>query len=198
MIGNDIVDLQARESQPEQLHPRFDQRVFCQAELQLLRESDTPHELRWSLWAAKEAAFKALQRERSVFHFKPRHMQLQLDDATLPARAWMHCDGQSLEVRFLRSSRQVHAIVSSDEPLSGHARLRRGRHSTAEQRHQVRKLVCWHAAQHLAVKPSMLRVRQQGRIPQLINMTTGVCYDLSISHHGHCLAWAMNQLSLAK
>ena len=58
LVGNDVVDLHDPQSQPEALHPRFDARVFSLGEREALGASSSPHSLRWSLWAAKESAYK--------------------------------------------------------------------------------------------------------------------------------------------
>jgi len=58
MLGNDVVDLLDAESQPETFRPRFDERVFTEAERSEIAKSSRPLALRWALWSAKEAAYK--------------------------------------------------------------------------------------------------------------------------------------------
>ncbi|MFB3117247.1 MAG: 4'-phosphopantetheinyl transferase superfamily protein, partial [Myxococcota bacterium] len=62
LVGNDVVDLHDPETLQEALHPRFDARVFTSVELEALSvsapASASRHELRWTLWAAKESAYK--------------------------------------------------------------------------------------------------------------------------------------------
>ncbi len=58
MVGNDIVDLGDAETCNGPSHPGFDARVFAPVERRALAASPAPNRLRWSLWAAKEAAYK--------------------------------------------------------------------------------------------------------------------------------------------
>lgn len=55
MIGNDIVALSDRKTDP-----RFLERVFTKEEQQMILDHSEPSMALWILWAIKEAAFKAL------------------------------------------------------------------------------------------------------------------------------------------
>ena len=58
MLGNDVVDLADPEVRGGPAHPRFDARVFSPPERRALESESAPNRLRWTLWAAKEAAYK--------------------------------------------------------------------------------------------------------------------------------------------
>ena len=67
MVGNDVVDLADREVCNGPAHPRVDARVFAPAERRALEAGGAPNRLRWTLWAAKEAAYKlAVKRDPNV------------------------------------------------------------------------------------------------------------------------------------
>jgi hypothetical protein len=72
MLGNDVVDLWDPETRPGAAHPRFDVRVFDPTELAALARSRAPNQLRWVLWAAKEAAYKAAKRMDPTTLLSPR------------------------------------------------------------------------------------------------------------------------------
>ncbi len=62
MIGNDVVDLADPEATEKGLNPRFDERVFSFIERRQLGASKERHLLRWTMWAAKESAYKLAKR----------------------------------------------------------------------------------------------------------------------------------------
>lgn len=65
MIGNDLVDLRAREAAGKSRNARFVARVFTVREAQLIAASAAPDAALWMLWAAKEAAYKVAKKLRS-------------------------------------------------------------------------------------------------------------------------------------
>ncbi len=71
MIGNDIVDLADPETSCGACHPRFDHRVFAPAELELLATTRSHVRMRWILWSAKEAAYKAARQACATTVFSP-------------------------------------------------------------------------------------------------------------------------------
>ena len=80
MVGNDVVDLRDPESAPETLHPRFDTRVFSEAERAAIAASPDAARLRWKLWAAKEAAYKLARKISPTTIFAPARFEVALGD----------------------------------------------------------------------------------------------------------------------
>ena len=58
IIGNDVVDLRSPRSRDKHTSERFIQRVFTEEEAALIRDSRAPDRTLWTLWAAKETAYK--------------------------------------------------------------------------------------------------------------------------------------------
>ena len=79
-VGNDVVDLQDPANQPSAIHPRFDERVFSDRELRRLGGVDEleRHRLRWTLWAARESAYKYLAQREPDTPFRPAEMRVRL------------------------------------------------------------------------------------------------------------------------
>lgn len=69
-IGNDIVDLNAKE--PD-LHPRFVSRVFSPMEREEIGQNIAKL---WQYWSAKEASYKALKRINRNLIFSPRKFEV--------------------------------------------------------------------------------------------------------------------------
>jgi hypothetical protein len=62
LIGNDLVDLRAREAAGKSGDARFVKRVFTAREAELVASSASPDTALWMLWAAKEAAYKVARK----------------------------------------------------------------------------------------------------------------------------------------
>lgn len=63
-VGNDVVDLKEPRVQGKAQDRRFLARVLAPTELVGLESSHDPHVELWCLWAAKEAAYKAICKDR--------------------------------------------------------------------------------------------------------------------------------------
>ncbi len=61
-MGNDIVDLADAENIGKSTDELFCRRVFNVGELKLIAASIRPDSFLWAIWAAKEAAYKAISR----------------------------------------------------------------------------------------------------------------------------------------
>jgi hypothetical protein len=189
MIGNDVVDLSDPESSREACHPRFDRRVFAPEETRLLRTDPTDRQMRWILWSAKEAAYKAARRESEGIVFSPARFVVDLD-RSLGGSVRYGTLHWSVRVEIDRDC--VHAVVSEAEDLaemlSGACRL-----MTAELRNPsaaVRRFAVSSLATELGVATSDLRIEKVDRIPQLILAGRAAPVAISLSHHGSYAGFA--------
>ncbi|MBN2439510.1 MAG: 4-phosphopantetheinyl transferase family protein [Deltaproteobacteria bacterium] len=78
-VGNDIVDLAAPGNPGKSMDGRFLGRVFTTEERALIAGSSRPDALLWALWAAKEAAYKAVSRGNPAACSIPRQYRVVLD-----------------------------------------------------------------------------------------------------------------------
>lgn len=134
-VGNDVVDLTDPDNLPSAVHPRFDSRVFTEAERRLLAaEPDAGsdrHRVRWTLWAAKEAALKCLRQVEPSAPFRPRELEVSLaapgaDAAGAVGAARVRRGGREWRVTVDATAERVHAIAVPAEPdgvTSGGGRL---------------------------------------------------------------------------
>ena len=79
MVGNDIVDLDDMEVRTGPAHSRFDIRVFSLEERLAIAAAPEPNRLRWSLWAAKEAAYKVAVKRNPDVIFSPSRFTVETD-----------------------------------------------------------------------------------------------------------------------
>jgi hypothetical protein len=193
MLGNDVVDL----SDPETLgarHARFDARVFTREERAALEAARDPERLRWSLWAAKEAAYKCLKKLAPGACFSPVRFAVRLDGE---ASGIVETGGRRLRVALFCQGDALHAVATdASDPERGvlralaelPAELSEGGASQA-----VRALAREAAAAELGCHPDELAIVGEGRRPRLRRRGGLPTPDLSLSHHGRFVAAALER-----
>jgi phosphopantetheine--protein transferase-like protein len=78
-VGNDLVDLKDPENIGKSKDDRFLGRVFTAEERGRIASAPSPDTLLWSLWAAKEAAYKAVSRADPAVCSIPHRYPVLLD-----------------------------------------------------------------------------------------------------------------------
>ncbi len=218
MLGNDVVDLAAPGTRPGARHSRFDERVFCAAELRALSRSLAPERLRWRLWAAKEACYKAARRRDAAARFSPRRFEVRRADLPRCAVRWGDRD---FCVSIEESADFVHAVATEGRAdgcpgacgvgqvaaraacgaargveeaaaraACGAARLEASPDPEAPGR-AARALALSGVAAHLGVDPCELSIARVDRMPWLHHRGVPARAVLSLSHHGRYAAWAV-------
>jgi phosphopantetheinyl transferase (holo-ACP synthase) len=79
LIGNDLVDLCAREAAGKSRDTRFVKRVFTAREAELIAGATDPDHALWMLWAAKEAAYKVAKKLHSGTIFAHSRFEVAVD-----------------------------------------------------------------------------------------------------------------------
>lgn len=193
-VGNDVVDLEHPHCQPEAIHPRFDSRAFTPREIELLAQSPQVHRARWSLWAAKESAFKACRKIDRRVRFLPR------DFAVYPngERAEVRHHAGLFDVWFDHSEQWVHALASQggDKPgseLDGDpaAGTNIREYDLGE---RARALAQSAISALFDLTPSELRIVSEDQIPQPWRHGKPLPVDLSLSHDGRFVSCAWQEI----
>ncbi len=219
LVGNDIVDLHDPESRPEALHNRFDTRVFTSDEREALTTSASAHALRWTLWAAKESAYKVAKKLDSAVRFLPRDFVVR---RLAEGRAVVVHETGPFDVRLCRTDEWVSAVATlmaanaasvtaSNAPVGGNApeaaKARWAGNAPAAHRsvsigierlevhgadpsQTVRELVCAALALRMNVPPGQVQIAADRGIPVALWRNRRLPVDLSLSHHGRFVAWA--------
>ncbi|MHB8909642.1 MAG: 4'-phosphopantetheinyl transferase superfamily protein [Syntrophales bacterium] len=78
-VGNDVVDLKEPENRGKSGDDRFLDRVFTAREREMIAAARSPDTLLWSLWAAKEAAYKAVGGDDPSVCSIPRRYPVLID-----------------------------------------------------------------------------------------------------------------------
>jgi phosphopantetheinyl transferase len=188
MVGNDVVDLHARAVVAGPRHPRFDARVFAPSEHRALRESAEPNALRWTMWAAKEAAYKVAKKLDAATVWSPLRFVVSLHDG---GGGTVEHAGRRIPVRVDADAERVHAVaIDRAEALDGVrarvAELSEGADPSAA----VRRLAREELAPLLGAAPDAIEIARRERIPVLRLGGRDAPFDLSLSHHGRFVAFA--------
>jgi hypothetical protein len=195
LLGNDVVDLADPEAAEAALHPRFDARAFAPAERVRLAASPERARLRWVLWAAKEAAWKAARRGGLALPFHPVAVETALGPALGGGfEGTATLGGVAFAVRVDVAGDAVHALARAPwlDPSRLLAALRRlrGEGPTLEAA-GARALALDLASGALSAPRSELAVVRAGRLPELRLRAAPVAAVLSLAHHGRFAAAAL-------
>jgi phosphopantetheinyl transferase (holo-ACP synthase) len=188
MVGNDVVDLHARAVVAGPRHPRFDARVFAPSEHRALRESTEPNALRWTFWAAKEAAYKVAKKLDGATVWSPLRFVVSLDGA---GDGTVEHAGRRIPVRVDADAERVHAVaIDRAEAMSGVRARVAELADDADPSAAVRRLAREELAPLLGAEPDALEIARRERIPVLRLAGREAPFDLSLSHHGRFVAYA--------
>ena len=199
LVGNDVVDLNDPESQPEALHARFDARVFTFAEREALSASGSVHELRWTLWAAKESAYKVAKKLDASVRFLPRDFLVR---QVGEGRAVVMHETGPFEVRLDRTDEWVHVVAtltvadvpSTHRPVS--AGVERLEVPGTGPSRTVRERVCAALGSRMVLPPGQVQIAADRGIPVALWRDRRLPVDLSLSHHGRFVGWAWGECAI--
>lgn len=199
MLGNDVVDLADPEAAEGALHPRFDARAFTASERARLDAAAERPALRWVLWAAKEAAWKAVRRLAPDCPFHPARIEARLAPAGRGAFAGeVAIAGARFRVRVEVAGEAVHAVavhraLPAPRVRAAWRALRGGGAPPAPSAgsDEARGLAVELASHALAVPRHELTVARRARMPELLRAGAAVPVCLSLSHHGRFAAAAL-------
>lgn len=184
MIGNDVVDLADPEAREAALHPRFDARAFASAERELLARAADATRLRWALWAAKEAAYKAARQLDPGVRFHPREFVVEGGSVRNGALRFL------FRVREAEGALHAVAVPAPGAPGSARAGVVKLR-CEDEAGSAARRLALRSAAHLLGVAAGELAIVREGRRPKLLLSGRPAGLALSLSHHGRFAAFAL-------
>lgn len=196
LVGNDVVDLRDPDTGSDAIHPRFDIRVFTEDERRWIAEALRPVRLRWTLWAAKESAFKVAVKLQPGTRFHPRRFAVRLmENAGVTRAEVIHHLAGRFDVWIEEARDWVHAVARpADEeesaPLSALSFLEAASRDASAAGRRVRELAMKAVAPLIPAEGDELSIVMEDGIPRLRRDGAPLPVDLSLSHHGRLVACA--------
>lgn len=213
-VGNDIVDLKDPGNIGKSRNGRFLERVFNAEERGMIAAAARPDALLWSLWAAKEAAYKCVSRKAPAAVSVPRRYPVLLADAptggesdapaggfALTGRVGTPRGDVSLRIDWTGEGDYVHALVAPSAASLRGMVVRIFPVDIPESRGGasafVRGLLIGEIARHLACSASDLAVSPSGSgAPEVFLRGRTLKLDFSLSHDGRYGAAVLDATSL--
>ena len=190
LVGNDVVDLDEPEARDAHRRERFVRRVLSEGERALLAASLDPRTLLWSLFAAKEAAYKVATKLGPPRPFAHRELLVAADLRSV------RVGGVALSLRVDALPGVVHAVASSSsgEALAVVAALEPSADPSAAVRALARRTLAVTLAcpeSELAIVRDPLEGSWDGFGPPRVERGgSPLALDVSLSHDGRFVAFA--------
>jgi len=195
MVGNDVVDLCDWEAQPESRHQRFDRRVFTTEEHRLIEASRDSNQMRWTLWACKESAYKLVKRQDPSIPLSPKAFEVTM---VLPETAQVRHQGRVVCVEINLYGDAIHAVATWNRKDATRLVSAVGK-TASNPSGAVRELARRRLARVLARTPGDIEIISgANRIPELRIDGSSSRGFISLSHHGRFVAfscWLMPTMS---
>jgi len=213
LVGNDVVDLDHPATRDKPAHRRFLERVLEHTERAEVTAADDPHLALWTRWAAKEAAYKVVSKLRGQPPVFVHRAFVSVGDA-------VEYEGMRIPVQVTRAGSVLHVVaalgaaphslIARTAPLSSpgapwDAPLEELLpYFTPHEAEAIHTLAS--AAARLGARAelaSVLGVEERrleivcapgpmGRRPPLVLLDGEPApADVSLSHHGRWVAWAL-------
>jgi len=204
-IGNDIVDLSV--AAQKHADERFLNRVFTGSEQALIVSNVDKHSLLWALWAAKEAAFKAYQKQQLDYVFSPIEAEVVIQsdlalDWSAEYEGKVIIRGHYIACRWYLIERQsrlaIHCVAHCPAQTSLTASVKveyvESCNEYKEQSQKTRQLalsLCREKGLHnVSIDRPLLDLKTYTKFGPPVLMHNGIRlpHELSLSHDGHFLA----------
>jgi len=204
-VGNDIVDLAAPGNLGKSGDVRFLDRVFTVEEQAFIAGSARPDALLWALWAAKEAAYKALSRGNPAVCSIPRQYRVVPDKGHAAGTAALLTGkvitpGGELALRVALTADWVHALAAGSEAaLDRLCRRLEDLDGAGDPPAFVRKVLLREIARFLgcaACDLSVIKDPGGPGAPRVLFRGRVLAAEVSLSHDGRFAAFAFDPATL--
>ena len=187
----DLLDPQA---DLRSIHQGFDARVMTTEESRLVLSALDPHRVRWTLWAAKESAFKVVKKVDPSAVFHPKAFEVEL---TTFGGAHVCHSKTDFETVLYHSPKWVHAVttlesksVNSDSRLHSRVLSLESRIEPFDESMEVRTFTRKALGSWLGISWLEVEIVTENRIPRALKRGQALKIDLSLSHDGNFVACA--------
>lgn len=210
-VGNDIVDLTTRGTAGRAKDKRLVDRILTDDEKsQLFSRKESPDIFLWAFWAAKETAFKAVNKSFPDISSAPRRYPVELGRHPLKSKisGCVQTPAGSVAVTLFIRDTHIHCIGTTgslknlDRVICGAKRIdsESGEPFLPDQQSLwVRKFAKEKIAHCLDMDTSNIDIHRSGQkkesgppVLRFNNQESGM--DISLSHHGRYVAFAVQDV----
>ena len=157
MIGNDIIDLDLAASESNWQRKGFIEKIFTDAEQQMIFNHDVPEIMVWILWSMKESAYKVYNRLTARRAYIPQFFECyELTVRPNSATGKVMCDDLVFYSKTVMSKEFIRTIAVVDE-------------------RDLRKV---------KVLDNDVKIRKTNGVPDFFDKMANEFRPISISHHG--------------
>ncbi len=205
-VGNDVVDLAEPENIGKSDDERFCRRVFNPRELSSITGSERPDSILWALWAAKEAAYKALSRYDPSVCSVPKRYPVIIDTGAFPPDAFSLQGSVTtplgrMPVQIFIAGEMLHVIAAETPEALARVVFRVERLAADSDDPSLfgRKILLDEVARRLCCSIddlSVAREEQGAGAPFLLFRDNRLPVEISLSHDGRFVAFAFDPATL--
>jgi hypothetical protein len=199
-VGNDVVDLTDPENRGKSRDRRFVNRVFTPAEQRMISAADEADRVLWSLWAAKESAYKAISKMASSVCSIPRSYEVKLGcaDGDTALRGIVETPAGVVHIRVFSGGGYVHGLATtgSDDDLDAVlSDVRRWEDANGDESARARTEGITFLSRYLGLPEDDIGIVSSSSIPRVTIRGLHTQLDTSLSHDGHYTACAFLPLN---
>jgi len=190
MIGNDIVDLLKASNDSNWQRPRFLDKVFTEAEQQMILNAKDQSQMVWLLWSMKEAAYKVYVQQFGKRFFNPKRLVCKLYPKN---KGTVNVEFVKYKTYSLIDKNFIHSIAYTTENKDLKTKcFNIETHSHESQSNLTKKQVLKYFSKIKNVSEDVLSIQKNELgIPHLFEDRLKLDERLSISHHGRYCAYAI-------
>lgn len=175
MIGNDIIDLDTAEKESHWRRKGYVQKIFTEAEQQLILDSAAASTMVWILWSMKEAAYKIYNRQTGTRSYIP--LKLICSDLEIMSTGVfgkVSCEGSLYYTKTEITNRYIHTSAVADSRI-------------------FKDLVLiLHEGEDAEKRPDAI-LKDPFGLPFLVDKNNSEMLPMSISHHGQFHSYLFTQ-----
>jgi phosphopantetheine--protein transferase-like protein len=214
-VGNDVVDLKEPENRGKSGDDRFLDRVFTAVEQARIAGAQSPDTLLWSLWAAKEAAYKAVSGGDPSVCSIPRRYHFILEDGDASGTINAAAGPESrlagrvitprgeVALRITVTDDYVHAVAAGSESVLAGIIQRVDRMDVAEDAGGESAFVRGQLLREIACRLgcpvadlAVLKEPSGSDAPRVFLRGRPIAANISLSHDGRFAAFAFDPATL--
>ena len=180
LIGNDIVHLTTAAEESNWKRTGYLEKIFTEDEQQIILHASHPLRSVWSIWAMKEAVYKAHYRKTKKWEYAPskiRCQNLEKKHSSITSTATYH--GEQYVIKTILSGDLIHAIAAKQiDTLQSVQRF---------EKKNFPKNYTEYLIQNKFLSENETIIKNHSGVPYIVNQSSNQAYSISISHHGDYL-----------